>query len=495
MAIFSHTERRPLSSSSQRGGSSDDHRRKETSGSSLFARITGNKNYDKLKKSPLPPLERRKNLAAQMEDSEMLMEKLTEIPESMEFTTSLNENSQEVHKELNENYRIGSTVNIENIAAPKEFSPKDSNILPSSDTPLERRKSINNQFSHTDNDIVRKSAEDNHKVFLSGGLFHQPDETKHNLLENIHGFVDDNEIEKPETKIEEGKAKISPPVEINQPDLINTHVMSSVYEKDVQQRQKFIDKILLELDSKSSAIQLLGKDIVHLRETNKLQAEEISVMKKLLEESNLKTKRLISGFDLEALEAPELRRRYGLLASKLEKTLDIQRTLEKNIDELQNELESKMRIEKELKQVRMAHFAQQALLISLQETASQIGKYKDVIKKQEIVIKKQEEVIMQSKEKKPDTPNEESNLYKLLIKENRELKNRVTMLESIKSVTKFNDKDGTVPSPDKTSIEFRTMLRAEKAEARVRALEEELIECSRRFGKIIKELKMQKYFI
>jgi hypothetical protein len=39
------------------------------------------------------------------------------------------------------------------------------------------------------------------------------------------------------------------------------------------------------------------------------------------------------------------------------------------------------------------------------------------------------------------------------------------------------------------------MMRAEKAEARVRALETELIESAKRFGRTIKDLKAKKYII
>jgi hypothetical protein len=124
-----------------------------------------------------------------------------------------------------------------------------------------------------------------------------------------------------------------------------------------------------------------------------------------LEDSDIKTKRLISGFDLEALDPTELRRRYALLSNKLENTLDLQRRLEKEIDSLQIELESKARVEKELKQVRMAHVAQQALVLNLQQLPG-IEKHQQVILKQEKVIIKLEAMIKSAKDCKPDSPPE-----------------------------------------------------------------------------------------
>jgi hypothetical protein len=232
-------------------------------------------------------------------------------------------------------------------------------------------------------------------------------------------------------------------------EVVHTHkhaVTAVTSDKEIEQRQKFIDRLMYELDNKSSAIQVLGKDIVRLRDQTQAQAQEIARLSTQLGESEISTKRLVSGFDLEALDSPELRRRYAILAGKLEKTLEKVHRLEGDVYELQNENEKKAKIEKEMKQLSMAHFAQQALVMSLQEAVASSGKFKTVIKKQEIVIKRLEEQLSGSnapvprpktpvKEPTPTEPHyilesSQSKLYKLLIKENRDLKQRLSHAEA-----------------------------------------------------------------
>lgn len=64
------------------------------------------------------------------------------------------------------------------------------------------------------------------------------------------------------------------------------------------------------------------KDCIILRKTATEQERELKKVREQLEESDMKTKRLISAFDIDIIPAPELRRRYGLLAGKLEVALE-----------------------------------------------------------------------------------------------------------------------------------------------------------------------------
>jgi hypothetical protein len=150
--------------------------------------------------------------------------------------------------------------------------------------------------------------------------------------------------------------------------------------------QKLIEKLIEELDRKSEAIQKIGEDCLVLRKHASSQENEIALLKQKLEDSDLKTKRLIQSFDLDIIPPDELRRRYALLAAKLEKAMTKLDQLERLRDvDLERE-----KVEKENIALRQAHTAQQALVLDLQETVQKSQKFKAVIQKQEEVISKLE---------------------------------------------------------------------------------------------------------
>jgi hypothetical protein len=98
---------------------------------------------------------------------------------------------------------------------------------------------------------------------------------------------------------------------------------SSVQErKHDNSNQRIMERLIEELDRKNEAIHKIGQDLIILRKRSSDQDSTIRGLRERLEESDLKTKRLIQAFDLDIIPHEELKRRYGLLANKLEQSLE-----------------------------------------------------------------------------------------------------------------------------------------------------------------------------
>lgn len=164
------------------------------------------------------------------------------------------------------------------------------------------------------------------------------------------------------------------------------------------QTNKLIEKLIEELDRKSDAIQRVGEDLGLVRKHASIQEREIIDLRLKLSDSDLKTKRLINAFDIDIIPQDELRRRYGLLAGKLETALERLNNANQKVEEMEHVEVQKERLERENTALRQAHMAQQNLVLDLQESVQKAQKFKSVIQKQESVITQLEASLMASKE-------------------------------------------------------------------------------------------------
>lgn len=159
---------------------------------------------------------------------------------------------------------------------------------------------------------------------------------------------------------------------------------------------KLMERLIEEIDRKSDALQKVGQDCLNLRKICSVQEQEIKKLTENLKESDLKTKRLINAFDVDIIPVEELRRRYALLAGKLENALERLNIANDRISKLDNLEIEKRKLEKENVALRQAHTAQQHLVLDLQESVQKAQKFKIVIQKQESVISKLEESLSKS---------------------------------------------------------------------------------------------------
>jgi hypothetical protein len=181
------------------------------------------------------------------------------------------------------------------------------------------------------------------------------------------------------------------------PDIAHIKSTSSVQSIPRDQiSNRLMERLIEEIDRKSDALQKVGQDCLNLRKICAGQETEIQRLTESLGESDLKTKRLINAFDVDIIAPEELRRRYALLAGKLETALERLNSANERISKLDNVEIEKQKLEKENIALRQAHTAQQHLVLDLQESVQKAQKFKIVIQKQESVISKLEESLMKA---------------------------------------------------------------------------------------------------
>ncbi|KAJ3270080.1 hypothetical protein HDV01_000574 [Terramyces sp. JEL0728] len=236
-------------------------------------------------------------------------------------------------------------------------------------------------------------------------------------------------------------------------------------EKDVEQRQQLIDRLLLELDQRQEAIQKLGLDCISLRQQNQQYLSEIENLEGKLAESDLKTSRLINTFDIDIIPPSELQRRYALLSAKLEQSLQKVAAYQDKVQELEE-------------QNKKAHTAQQSLVLSLQKTVQDYQKCKSVVTKQEQVIAQLEDSlaanqnILSAVEDKSDL--KESKIYKALSDENKVLRLKLKEIQ-----------EGEGETDDPLILKIKLKRQTERA----KALEAQMIVGAKSSGRQIGELK------
>ncbi|KAJ3126523.1 hypothetical protein HK098_007423 [Nowakowskiella sp. JEL0407] len=235
---------------------------------------------------------------------------------------------------------------------------------------------------------------------------------------------------------------------------------------DITQRQKLIDRLLEELESRTDAVKKVGQEIFALREHNAQMESKIRDQEKIIKEHELKTVQLVSCVDLEGLSGDELRRRYDILlfSQKLQTAINHEAQLKSKLESAQNDL-----IER------------------LEEYFNSVDVNPDVF---------------------------DSGLYKLITEENRQLKEKLVELESEKTkmdnvpldiatlqkelererkknIQLQNSKPDISGSETSESKYFSLLMRAETAEARASALQYELLENAKTFARKITSLKSQ----
>lgn len=89
------------------------------------------------------------------------------------------------------------------------------------------------------------------------------------------------------------------------------YMMVSV--KDMEQRQRLVDRLLKELDTRTDAVKRVGADLVKLRDNNTVLETQVLSLQRQLRDKDAKTEYLLNLGDIELLNRDELQRRYDIL--------------------------------------------------------------------------------------------------------------------------------------------------------------------------------------
>jgi hypothetical protein len=213
--------------------------------------------------------------------------------------------------------------------------------------------------------------------------------------------------------------------------------------QDIQQRQKLIDRLMQELEARTEAVKKIGSDLYASRQENSIQENEIQTMKKTIQDNDIRTVKLLNTIDIDVLPLDEIKRRYALLAQKLQIEINRTRDLTDKLDIAQKSKIERNELEKKYLELRHAHKAQSTHIQTLQERLQETQKFKGAIKKQEQVIQKLEVLLKDSmngtenqskmdaffSNAKMNPDSFDGGVYRLLTEENQMLKDKLLKIE------------------------------------------------------------------
>nr|XP_032824476.1 coiled-coil domain-containing protein 33-like isoform X1 [Petromyzon marinus] len=245
-----------------------------------------------------------------------------------------------------------------------------------------------------------------------------------------------------------------------------------------------------ELDGYRSVLRKMADDILALRrEVGRLESEN----SRLRSEMSLHReagRALLADADLDVMTKSELADRLVSLKQKVAMDTRDMKGYKDKVQQLQNELIRKNEREHELLQLRRVHQQQQAALHKCQERAAQVKRLEETIRQQEKVMEKMERLLERqarqkaTKRSESDTPTKDGDLLKdvelVLGVENARLRMELERLRA-----QPHPHTQQRPPQDAFSVAEKMALLAkvERAEGRVRQLEEELKVKAKKWGR------------
>ncbi|XP_069124504.1 coiled-coil domain-containing protein 33-like isoform X4 [Argopecten irradians] len=227
-----------------------------------------------------------------------------------------------------------------------------------------------------------------------------------------------------------------------------------------------------ELENYRLAVQKMGQDMVALQERIRELENNNSQLRRDLANYNDASKLMIESAELDGLSKPEIMSRYAALKQTLQSQTNDLNTYKDKVQKIQNELIAKNDEEKKLLKQSQTQSGQAAIIQRMQERINKYKKMEEACKKQEVVIEKMERLLeKQNKAKKGDKSSEAN---EALLEENKRLRSQMDELrEQLK----------TAGNPGDEKEKFAMYQALERADARVLALEKQLAENSRQWGK------------
>ncbi|KAI9103080.1 hypothetical protein DFS34DRAFT_351581 [Phlyctochytrium arcticum] len=304
---------------------------------------------------------------------------------------------------------------------------------------------------------------------------------------------------------------------------------SSLLRKDIEQRQVLIDRLTRELDRRTEAVKRVGQELLNLRDLNARLENKNQTLHRRLEDADIKTARLMSTADIDVLSLDEIRRRYVLLVYKLDKAMKTNTGLVKEIEGLQDVDFEKTALEDRFLELRQAHTAQQSILQKMQAKLDKFAKSRQTIERQEQVISKLEGIFQEMTRKEvlePHNPIEhfiravcrEGAIYdhalaKIVTEENSKLTSQLAELNvQVAGLQSENDnlkeelaknawegedarrrfEEAAAQRYEEYNWKARyqtAVTRAERAEGKIQALEDELAQNAQSFAQQMSQLR------
>ncbi|OWF56529.1 Coiled-coil domain-containing protein 33 [Mizuhopecten yessoensis] len=251
------------------------------------------------------------------------------------------------------------------------------------------------------------------------------------------------------------------PEDSRQPDLDNASM-------------NVLDHQSKELENYRLAVQKMGQDMVALQERIRELENNNSQLRRDLANYNDASKLMIESAELDGLSKPEIMSRYAALKQTLQSQTSDLNTYKDKVQKIQNELISKNDEEKKLLKQSQSQSGQSVIIQRLQERITKYKKMEEACKKQEVVIEKMERLLEKQNKDKSKKGDRSSEANEALLEENKRLRSQTEELrEQLRTAGRGGDE----------KEKFAMYQALERADARVLALEKQLAENSRQWGK------------
>ncbi len=322
----------------------------------------------------------------------------------------------------------------------------------------------------------------------------------------------------PEEEVKAGAAagSITGALEFSAGDKEKWQVLS----KELGQKQEIINRMMKEVDEKKQALKLTGAEIVDLRRSIKLLQNENAILRKRLgEEEQIQLSQMVTK-EISRMSSDELRTKILKLAQAYRAERLRNEEFDKALKGAHAEISAAKKMEAELETVQNAHQDKARKLLEMQREIQKINLYKDTIKKQERVILKLEGIlnktIKDTKQSRQDVleleklKTENLQLQKDLKSSaiakgdinpdveryRREIARLEEQVASLQKELRERQSRTTMGGESKKEDDWEMEkieleVKLHKAEARNKAIEEEMQENAKAYGKQIAELRAE----
>ncbi|KAM6058315.1 LOW QUALITY PROTEIN: coiled-coil domain-containing protein 33 [Chlamydotis macqueenii] len=249
---------------------------------------------------------------------------------------------------------------------------------------------------------------------------------------------------------------------------------------------------LLEVCRYRLALKRMAGDLLSLRQhVASLEVENGHLRRSLASQEDL-GHALLADVDLDVMTREELLDRLATLKRKLVTSTAEMRRLKDRVQQLQNELIRKNDREKDLVLLQRAHRQQQATLRRCQEKVAKMKSLEEMVRQQEKVIQAMERMLQEKltgtgrSSEKPAGEALSREVYTVLLAENRRLREELARPHS--PLPPITPRPPALLGGFGGAEKLSLLARLEETQARGRALERQLEEAARRWGREKQEL-------
>jgi len=243
---------------------------------------------------------------------------------------------------------------------------------------------------------------------------------------------------------------------------------------ELDQKQALVNRLLSEVDARTSALARVGHELVQLRDAHAvLGADHQRAKAELAEKARVLDRLALDAGQAEHLDPLELARRHRMLGGAYRAEKARSDELSRQFSDLSERVGQARRLESAYVSLQDAHRAQSTELQRAQTEAASLPKYRQAVKSQEKLIAKLEGLV------KPAM--RDAKAFRESDKKNDALRSRLQELEGMHAEA----------AGIGTEEQVKLVMRTEQAERRATATEAEMAENARKYAREIAALKVR----